>query len=77
MGKSLKKTETERETGEVAQEHLLLSSPWQGLSPSRNIQQGARGSWPHLRETLAGLALSHTDLGPGEVSLYVVTKNDK
>jgi hypothetical protein len=67
-GTSLRKTGTERETREVAQGSLLLASPQQGVSPSRSIQQGARGSRSHLRETPAGLVLSRTDLGPGEVS---------
>jgi hypothetical protein len=35
-----------------------------------SIQQGARGSRSHLRQTPAGLVLSHTDLGPEEVSLH-------
>jgi hypothetical protein len=69
-GKSLRKTGTEREEGGVAQESLLLASPQQGVSPSRSIQQGAGGSWSQLRQASAGLALSCTDLGSGEVSLH-------
>jgi hypothetical protein len=60
-GKSLRKTGTEREAEGEAQGSLLLA---------RSIQQGAGGSPAHLRQTPAGLALSHTDLGPGEVSLH-------
>jgi hypothetical protein len=70
MGKSPRKTGTEKEARGVAQGHLLLAGPQQGVFPSRSIQQGARGSQSHLRQTPAGLVLSHTDLGPGEVSLH-------
>jgi hypothetical protein len=56
-GKSLRKTETERETGGAAQESLLLVIPQQGVSPSRSIQQGIRGLWPHFRQALADLVL--------------------
>jgi hypothetical protein len=45
-------------TGEgAAQGSLLLASPQKGVSPSRSIQQGASGSWPHLKQSLAGLVL--------------------
>jgi hypothetical protein len=57
MGNSLRKTGTERETGQAAQGNMFLASPQQGVSPSRSIQQSARHSWPHLRHAPVGLVL--------------------
>jgi hypothetical protein len=75
MGKVPQEDQEQRESGGATQGRLLLASPQHGVSPSRSIQQGARGSRVHLRQTSAGLALSRTDLGPGEVSLCVVARN--
>jgi hypothetical protein len=74
-GKSLKKTGTETKTGGAAQGSLLFASPQQGVYPRRTIQQGARSLWLHLRQTPASLALSHTNLGPGNESFLVVARN--
>jgi hypothetical protein len=82
MGKSLRKQrgregekerererQTDRQIWGAAQGNLFLTSPQQGVSPSRSIQQGAGGSRSHLRQNLAGFVLSYTNIGPGEVSL--------
>jgi hypothetical protein len=78
-GKSLRKTETERErereTGGVAKGSPIWASPQQGVTPSRSIQQGVGDSWLHLRQTPAALALNCTDLVPGEVCPFMVSRN--
>jgi hypothetical protein len=59
----------------VAQGSLLLASPQQGVSPAGVSSRVLEVYVCTLVKLLLVWSSSHTDLGPGEMSLHVVSRN--